>query len=428
MIQRFLNGNSSKRSLVLSAIGGITLLLLALTVFAVASQARSLSSQAEEAVQAVENLRGVSNARAELSIASRIAQSAPGQRLVVSGALENAESALDSVEQNFNDDTPSEILTAFADFREAAVAQGADLQDGDQTPETLRSAEIATGEAFTTLAEAMRAQQVGAIEGLQEDNDLMNLIATISTFIVAFVVPSAGLFIFQALRRTPREMRELRLEHDQLLNRTKTMAATIATETSELRSDMRTDQSPQMNERIARSLLRIEHVAAFNGAPTSLRNSHLDVNEIVELAIEQSDDDGFVEFISDQPRFAIADSEQLQLVVSELLTNALTHGAAPVRILTDTQEDSIEIRVIDGGHGLPTPIPEAILDEREYELRSNMDHGDYGFGLLAARRAVESMGGQLRYERVGSETHLIASLPISQSKLNTGAQRRPMAA
>ena len=236
MIRRFLEGQGRGRSLVISAISGLTLLLLALTVFAVASQARSLSAQAEQSVQTVENLRVVSLARSEISIASRIVSAAPESTAVVDGAIENANAALNAVQANFDERTTEETLTAFEDFRTAVDHQAEIFNTVAADDAAFREAEVATGEAFSTLSDVMRGEQLAAIEGLEADNDLMNLIATISTFTVAFVVPSAALFVFQALRSAPRELRTLRLEHERLGRRSRAMATTVSKEAKELRT------------------------------------------------------------------------------------------------------------------------------------------------------------------------------------------------
>ena len=76
---------TSKRSFVISILGALALLLLALTIFAVASQSRTLSVQVEQAVQTGETLRVASIARAELSVASRVAEAAPNELLVIQG-------------------------------------------------------------------------------------------------------------------------------------------------------------------------------------------------------------------------------------------------------------------------------------------------------------------------------------------------------
>jgi len=163
-------------------------------------------------------------------------------------------------------------------------------------------------------------------------------------------------------------------------------------------------------------MLRFEHIAAFNGAPTSLRNQHIDINEVITESIERLQVDSVVGFVSNGEYNTIADKNQLELVVDELLTNALIHGEAPVRVSTEATSERVEFRIIDGGPGLLDGLAETVLQERDFDLRENIADGTYGFGIFAARRALESMGGELRYERENHETHLIASLPLSQSR------------
>ena len=414
MIRRILSGQGRTRSTVISVVGGVALLLLAATVFAVASQARSLSSQAERAVQTVENLRVVSLARSELSVASRLAQIGPDQELVISGAIENSMSALDSVEQNFDETTSSEIRDSFGEFRLASETQAAQILQSGQDVDGLRVSEIETGEAFATLVDDMRAEQISAIEGLQADNDLMNLIATVSAFIVAFVVPSAALFIFQALRTSPRQLRTLRLEHDQLESSSRAMATAISTEAKELREELTKDGAGN-HERTIASLLRFERITSVNGSPNSLRIESLDIAELVEGSIRSSNSPTAIQFHADSDLVAQGDRTQLSLVVSELVTNALDHGSKPVQVSVKAAGTNVEVRVIDHGLGLPKAVEDTVIHESEYALRRNLLDGANGFGLVASRRTLESMGASLRYERLGDATHMVVSLPGANS-------------
>ncbi len=413
MIARKFEQDSRTRSFLISTVGGVSLLLLAVTVFAVASQARSVSSQAERAVQTVENLRVVSLARAELSVASRVAQVAPNQQTVLDGSIDNALSALESVSQNFDDETSDDVVASFDTF-EAAVTQQVDvLRDPERTEDQIIAAEIRTGETFAALGDVMRAEQLEAIDGLRVDNDLMNLIATISTFVVAFVVPSAALFIFQALRRMPRDMRMLQLRHDQLDNSSRTMAATIAKEAAELRAHLLSTESDAADPRLLRSLLRFEHIATVNRAPTSLRNQQVDISDVIDETLGSLDGADEVELQLDQALFAIVDRSQLGLVTAELVNNAIMHGDGPIRLTVSARDRDLLIEISDHGDGLPDLVEDAVLHENQYALRGNVVAGSYGFGLLATRRALESMGGSLRYERENATTRFAAEIPQS---------------
>ncbi len=411
---RTFNESTRGRAFIISIVGGLTLLALAVTVFAVASQARSVSNQAEQSVRIIEDLRVVSIARAELSIASRVAAlSTTDQSEVLTTTIDNANSALDAVEENFDDRTSSEIRAALSDYRQAADNQ-AQLILGDNTDRQLAlDAEIATGESFEALATVLREQQVAALERLREDNDLMNVISTVATFVVAFVVPSAALYIFEALRRTPRRARQLEHEYENTQATSLAMAAAVSKEAAHMRKII--DGVPELknNSDLRRSVLRFEHVAALNGSVRTLHNVEVDLGE---LAMDVTRTIGYpVAVDTDQANDAvvIGDHEQISLVMVELLHNAITHGSTPVGIEISTQDQLVIMSVSDRGPGLPEAIEDAIIHDNDYATRGNLLSGTYGFGLLAAREATESLGGVLRYHRHNGETAMIVELPKS---------------
>ena len=412
---------AGNRSITVSILGGLSLLLLAVTIFAVASQARNLSTQAEQAVQTGEILRVVSVARAELGIASRVAEISPEQTLVIDGAIDNAMSALDAVEENLSNEdldiaASEEILEAFTDFRSAVDAQATQVTENADDLEASQNAELATGEAFTILFDELRADQETTIDGLQADNDLMNLIATAATFIVAFVVPSAGILIFQALRSTPRELRRLQLDHDRLQARSTSMANRVSDEAAKLRSDLFYGPKKISTDKVARSLLRFESISSYNGAATSIRNERLKVNEVVEDVVDQIDSKSLVKVGRGSNWVAFGDREQWGLVIAELVSNAIVHGSTPIRTLVKADGDYVELHVEDNGPGLDDEVTAALLNEEDFDLRVDTDAGEYGLGLVAARRSVEAMGGTLRYERDADKTRMIASLPLARGE------------
>ncbi len=420
-MKRDMKSDSRKRSVVISIVGSVALLLLALTVFAVASQARSLSNQAEQAVQTVENLRVVSLSRVELSVASRFADAAPEETLLIQGAIENSLSALDAVEGATQDTATDEVRAALADFRVAVDNQVAEINQPTRNVEALIQAEIATGESFSTLGDVMRAEQRSAVADLEADNDLMNLIATVATFTVAFVVPSAGLFVFQALRSAPREVRTLQFEYDRLSNRSDAMAHEVSREAEELREAMQVKDPTQLRPRIERSIRRFGHIASFNDAQVSVRNEYLYASEVVHQSIEALDAKSLVETKTASRLPVVADRAQLESVVAELLTNAISHGATPIGVSTADVDGNVQIRVIDHGRGLREVESDALIEEQHFELRQNTLRGSYGFGLIASRRSMEAMGGTLSYEQKDGQTHLVASLPAAQA--DSGSER-----
>lgn len=426
-MRRFLEGHSRGRSMTISVISGLTLLLLALTVFAVASQARSVSAQAEQSVQTVENLRVVSLARSEISVASRLFASSGDASAVVDAAVANAREALDAVEANLDDRTRVETFAAFEEFRSAVDSQAELFNSGTVDDDGLQQAEVTTGSTFTALSDLMRGEQLEAIEALEADNDLMNLIATVSTFIVAFVVPSAALFVFQALRSAPRELRTLRFEHERLTRRSRAMATTVSQEAQELRKSLENNPASASSELLDRQLMRFEHIGVANGAPMSVRNEQTDVHQVLTKVIEKFDS-STIHYVPANTPATVADSTQLEVAMTELLSNSLDYGEAPRAIAVASTPEGIEIAISDSGHGIPEATLNAVINEQEYSLREDALDGAFGYGLLAARQALEAMGGTLRYERSDGKTILTGTVPLANEKRMAGPQRPAAAA
>jgi anti-sigma regulatory factor (Ser/Thr protein kinase) len=70
-----------------------------------------------------------------------------------------------------------------------------------------------------------------------------------------------------------------------------------------------------------------------------------------------------------------ADPNELQLVCSELITNAVVHGRPPVRLLLHEGADEIVVAVFDGGDGpvVPGDSPTAGL-----HIVDQLTHGRWG--------------------------------------------------
>lgn len=406
------NESTRGRAFVVSLVGGLTLLVLAITVFAVASQARSVSHQAEQSVRLVEARRVVSIARADLSIAS-VLSNGTNRSEVLAATIANADAALDAVEADFDDQTSSEVRLAFAKYRDAANAQAEIVLADPIDAEAVIDGEIAAGEAFDSLSTVLQDEQVQAQERLSDDNDLMNMISTISTFVVAFVVPSAALYIFEALRRTPRRTRQLEHDHENTTATSLAMAGAVSKEAAHLRRIIEDVPELQNHAALRRSVLRFEHVAALNGSVRTLHNVEVDLGE---LAMEVTRSIGYPVAIDiDQANEAVVlgDYEQISLVMVELLHNAISHGTHPIGIEISTEDQLAIVIVTDSGPGLPEAIEDAIIHDNDYATRGNLLSGTYGFGLLAAREATESLGGVLRYHRHEGETAMIVELPKS---------------
>ncbi|MGH9042238.1 MAG: ATP-binding protein [Acidimicrobiia bacterium] len=87
---------------------------------------------------------------------------------------------------------------------------------------------------------------------------------------------------------------------------------------------------------------------------------------------------------------ALADPRRLEQVVANLVENALTHGAAPVRVEATGGGGGVELSVSDAGPG----VPDALVPT----LFSRLGGHGRGVGLFLVRGLVEAMGGRVAYE------------------------------
>ncbi len=407
----------SSRAFRVSLVGGITLVLLSLAVFAVAVQARSVSINAEASIQTTENLRITSISRAELSIASRLVSGELAQPDVIDASIANALDTLALLGESLDAaDADAELLEAYESFNDAAGDQARLLSLETPQPEANVSAEIRTGETFEALAGILRERQETAITALESSNDLMNLIGSLATFVVAFVVPSAALYVFESLRNIPRYTRELEFDANRVRNRVTAGAMAIQAETQTIRSQLfRDDGSEERDEALRRSLLRLEHLATANGATHRWRSEPVDVLAVAH-EVRASVGERLIVVESDRkPPLAQGDSVEVALVLNELTRNSLQHGSHPISIRIGTVDDRVVASVIDAGEGLPEVVRTAIFEERDFALRNNLVSGRFGYGLYAARLAAESMHAELRYDRVDHNTHISLLLPLASS-------------
>lgn len=413
-----------RSALFISMVGGIALFVLAVTVFTVAIQARRVSTEAERAVELIEDLRLVSVARSEMAIASQLEFVAPEQRELILATVSNAADAQDAASERLETYETESVRLAFGQFATAMESQADVLSRPDPTQDELLTAEQETATTFDVLSTELRARQEESVELLRNANDLMNTVGMISTFVVAFVVPSAALYVFEALRRTPRRMRELHLEIEQIHDRSQAIATAMQQEVASIRLQLFSArvQDPESSDRqVKRSLLRLDHMATMSGAKQQFSFGTIDPVELCREVQERFTGHEVSLHVADKPSSMTADPVHCAFIVHELVSNALNHGAAPVRIVVSQHEGQIRIAVADEAErGIPAVVENAVFAEREYALRSNLASGRYGFGLIAARRSAQAMAGDLSHERVDNRTVLTLALPVAAEVRDSG--------
>lgn len=135
-------------------------------------------------------------------------------------------------------------------------------------------------------------------------------------------------------------------------------------------------------------------------------------NVVQELQASHPDRTVDTEFILREP--INCDRSRMAQLFSNLLSNALTYGAAeyPVRVRAVQAEDKFELSVTNKGE----PIPEAARERLFHPFcRGDVrqDREGLGLGLFIAHEIATAHGGTLRVSSDAEQTRFVFAMPLS---------------
>ncbi|TMD50943.1 MAG: hypothetical protein E6I93_11365, partial [Chloroflexi bacterium] len=120
-----------------------------------------------------------------------------------------------------------------------------------------------------------------------------------------------------------------------------------------------------------------------------------------------------VQIPSDLPLVNV-DSARIEVVLQNLITNALIYGEGEVRITADKRDDVIVVSVSDNGPGIaPDELPHVF--ERFYRARHGRQQhsGGTGLGLAICKAFIEAHGSAIWAESSARGTTISFSLPLT---------------
>jgi signal transduction histidine kinase len=159
------------------------------------------------------------------------------------------------------------------------------------------------------------------------------------------------------------------------------------------------------------------------------------MQDLVAKIIKQLNPSGVtisVQLPDDLPLVNI-DSGRIEVVLHNLVTNALVYGAGEVCITAERRDDTVIVAVADNGPGIdPDELPHVF--ERFYRARyGHQQHsGGTGLGLAICKAFIEAHGGAIWAESSVQGTTISFSLPLVSVPIETEAmefsveERRPV--
>lgn len=135
--------------------------------------------------------------------------------------------------------------------------------------------------------------------------------------------------------------------------------------------------------------------------------------ELAALLHEVVEESGASDVRVDAPAITVfADRGRTQQMISNYLTNAVRHGAGPIRISAELSQGSACIAVSDSGPG----VSDALLPRLFDKFAGGGGEGSTGLGLFIVRELARAQGGDAWYEAApdGGATFAIR-LPLAAS-------------
>lgn len=120
---------------------------------------------------------------------------------------------------------------------------------------------------------------------------------------------------------------------------------------------------------------RLDEIVALTAGPRA---------EEVELAVREDLE-------------AVVDPHAFDRILSNLVTNALRYGRAPIRISADRENGELQVAVEDRGDGVPSEFVPRLFDRFSRNDPSRRRAEGTGLGLAIAHSYAEAHEGELRY-------------------------------
>lgn len=442
--------NRFDRSLAITIVTGLVLLLILGLVFSVAYGSQRITSSAGSLHDADETLRSATVVRAQYALASLMngMDREVGTRSAESIAfsLSEADAALADLETGFThlvaeDLTDPAAERAYAGFI-ASVNEARVLIDGRTPGDSQSSAGMpAAYDDLTDELVEIRQELAAAVDA---SDRLLGRIGNLARFLVAFLVPAAVILIYRELVRRQQRQAELetRLEAERRINLAQEQF--IANASHELRTPLTSIMGLSMtlaeSDAVIADASAAELVGIIVGESEELARMVEDLLTVARLdagALHYTFDDVAVHRELDDIRDGVAragmhvtahiepctvraDRLRFRQILRNLLSNARKYGGPNVRIEGHIDGLTYVCSVIDDGPGIPEELRPRLFQRFIHQgQQTTASRDSVGLGLSIVHSLALGMGGSIQYDSIDGESRFSLRLPLTTAVLPT---------
>ncbi|MER7759944.1 HAMP domain-containing sensor histidine kinase [Streptomyces sp. NPDC097619] len=162
-------------------------------------------------------------------------------------------------------------------------------------------------------------------------------------------------------------------------------------------------------------------VTRFDAGTARLVLDDVDVADMVTACIDARAWLDAVELDAERGIVARLDPRRLDVILANLIGNALKHGGSPVRVSVRTEERTLVIAVKDNGPGIPEDVLPHVFD-RFYKASASRPKSDgSGLGLSIAMENAHIHGGDITAANDPAGGALFTlKLPVDLTETETG--------
>lgn len=190
----------------------------------------------------------------------------------------------------------------------------------------------------------------------------------------------------------------------------------------EVLADTSADMEPDAREsaelaitetrRLVRLVEDLMEVSRFDAGSAPLRLEQTDVPRAVRDSLAARGWLDEVDLVTGEDVGALVDPRRLDVVVANLVANALRHGAPPVLVEVSATDAEVTVEVTDHGPGLPPDVLPHVFDRFFKADAARVRTPGSGLGLAIARENARLHGGDLTADDVaGGGARFVLRLP-----------------
>lgn len=166
--------------------------------------------------------------------------------------------------------------------------------------------------------------------------------------------------------------------------------------------------------RLVRLVEDLMEVSRFDAGTARLRVEDVDAAGAVRDCLRARGWLDRVELAAGEGLRLWCDRRRLDVIVANLVGNALRHGAPPVRIRVWTAEDQVCLEVTDSGPGLPEHVLPHVFDRFYKADAARTRTPGSGLGLAIALENARLHGGDLTAANTGTGARFTLRLPRNE--------------